>query len=241
MRPLLGAGCCAASVSLGFVRQSLYRRSTHRSSQRPPHRPVAPVRATPETKCWEILQTRGSADFCSARNIELTDYHVYAKRTRTLRAGRHSQSLYWNQGRRVSPERRGAPGRGRRAHGHRWTSVGFQKAVARPAEASLYVRNPRSRWRDARPPGASIREENEAIKTASLDGTATLSERDLLTSGNRYFAVTGVTDGPILAGVHDRCNRPPASSRIHANVPPNPRPARPERRPSVAVMRNCDR
>jgi fructose-1,6-bisphosphatase/sedoheptulose 1,7-bisphosphatase-like protein len=67
-------------------------------------------------------------------------------------------------------------------------------------------------------------EENEAIKTASLDETATLSERDLVTSGNRYFAVTGVTDGPILADVHDRCNRSPpllrASTRtcrsIHA-------------------------
>lgn len=57
-------------------------------------------------------------------------------------------------------------------------------------------------------------EEQRAIKKAGLDETAILSERDLVTSEDVYFAVTGVTDGPILTGVHYRGDRAETHSML---------------------------
>ena len=47
-------------------------------------------------------------------------------------------------------------------------------------------------------------EERAAVETAGLGATAILTERNLVTSDDAYFAVTDITDGPILSGVHYR-------------------------------------
>ena len=47
-------------------------------------------------------------------------------------------------------------------------------------------------------------EKRAAVKTAGLGETAIPTERNLVTSDDAYFAVTDITDGPILSGVHYR-------------------------------------
>ncbi len=45
-------------------------------------------------------------------------------------------------------------------------------------------------------------EERWAVKNAGMDETTILTERDIVKRDDVYFAVTGITDGPILSGVH---------------------------------------
>jgi fructose-1,6-bisphosphatase II len=56
--------------------------------------------------------------------------------------------------------------------------------------------------------------EAEAIQAAGLDMRRILSDHDIVDSNQVFFAATGITDGPLLRGVHYLGDRAASDSLI---------------------------